>query len=340
MPARLGEPLPAAEPAIVLQPEHAPPHDDAIEPVTAIGPAPAVEESPNLDEPTAIEEALPVVVEPATALDDQTEGADERAETEELPAVPVAAADEPAVAEKPETVSKEVELPDETVTAEPQPEHRQEPTTTAAPEPPMGPSLTALDPEEGRLAVARMAGRGLSDEEVARVSALVLDPDAGVRGLALGVLTERADSLDGDTVHRALQDPADEVRAVAVRLVAARGPKELAQLTALIGARRWPQTQRTVLEIVPDLVSAASPLREEDLSSILSVVGELDPPPQDWERNALALLGSVIGVPRLIDSLGLPDLRHVGAGRLLAEARSPAALRSLAAHLADPLEEM
>jgi len=210
---------------------------------------------------------------------------------------------------------------------------------TAAPSP--APSLTSLDPEQRRDALALMGSGGdLSDEEADRVAALVLDPDPRVRSLALEMLLGRAASFDEQTIGRALNDPADEVRAAAVRLAAARGPQEVPRLIPLIDARRWPQTQRNTLGVLPDLVVSGPPLADADLASILAAVGQLDSPAQEWERGPFNRLAAAIGTHRLVDALSLPDARRLGAARLLEGDRSPASLRALASLMADPMEEM
>jgi HEAT repeat protein len=207
--------------------------------------------------------------------------------------------------------------------------------------PSLQPSLTSLDPEERREALARMASEsGLTGEDSDRVAALVLDPDPSVRRVALELLSGRPGSLDGQAIHRALNDPADEVRAAAVRLAAARGAEEIPHLIQLIDARRWPQTQRNTLGVLPELVVSGPPLGDADLASILMAVGQLESPPQEWERGPFSRLAAAIGTHRLVDALSLPDARRLGAARLLEGDRSPAALRALASRLADPLEEM
>ncbi|MEW6059192.1 MAG: HEAT repeat domain-containing protein [Actinomycetota bacterium] len=235
-----------------------------------------------------------------------------------------------------------------TPVVEPPPMPAPEATAGSAPAPPLAapptgppPSLTSPDPEQRRDALAFMAAAGeLSEEQAERVAALVLDPDPRVRCLAFELLSGRASSLDDETVRRALHDPSDEVRAAAVGLAAARGSQHLPDLIPLIEARRWPQTQRNALGALSELVASGSPLGDEDLAAILTAVGQLDSPPQEWERGPLTRLAAAIGTHRLADALPLPDARRLGAARLLEGDRSPAALRALASRLADPIEEM
>ncbi|HZP89446.1 MAG TPA: HEAT repeat domain-containing protein [Actinomycetota bacterium] len=203
-----------------------------------------------------------------------------------------------------------------------------------------GPSLLSHDPAERRRAIEALAGSELTDESREQVAALTLDPDREVRRAAFELLSQRPGALEEELVQRALHDPADEVRAVVVRLAAMRGPQELRHLVPLIGARQWPMTQQQVLEVLPDLVAQASPLSDEDLDTLLTAVGELDSPAQEWERGPFARLAAAIGAPRLVESLGLPDLRRLGAIRLLEGDRSPTVLRAIASRLADPLDEI
>ncbi len=99
-------------------------------------------------------------------------------------------------------------------------------------EPEAGASLTARDPDERRLALRELAERGPGDGELEQVAGLLLDPDREVRRLALEVLSSRADRIDDATIKQALMDPADEVRATAVRLAAERGSRESAPRAA------------------------------------------------------------------------------------------------------------
>src|SRR5581483_11624057 len=139
-----------------------------------------------------------------------------------------------------------------------------------APEVSSGPSLWSHDPGERRRALEALAGSELSDEALEQVVGLALDPEPEVRRGSFQLLSQRAGALEEGLVRRALHDPADEVRAAVVRLAAMRGPQELRHLAPLIEARRWPQTQQQVLEVLPDLVAQASPLADEDLDTILA----------------------------------------------------------------------
>ena len=274
---------------------------------TAPGPAPAAEARPTLPADTA----GPPVVAPDAA---------------HPPVTSPGPAPAPATAE----VAEPAPAPATAEVAEP----------VGAPEVSSGPSLWSHDPGERRRALEALAGSELSDEALEQVVGLALDPDPEVRRGAFELLSQRAGALEEELVRRALHDPADEVRAAVVRLAAMRGPQELRHLAPLIEARRWPQTQQQVLEVLPDLVAQASPLADEDLDTILAAVGGLESAAQEWERGPFARLAAAIGVPRLVEALGLPDVRRLGAVRLLEGDRSPVVLRAIASRLADPLEEM
>src|SRR6266540_2694705 len=153
-------------------------------------------------------------------------------------------------------------------------------------EPEAGASLTARDPDERRLALRELAERGPGDGELEQVAGLLLDPDREVRRLALEVLSSRADRIDDATIKQALMDPADEVRATAVRLAAERGSRDLVLLAPLVAARRWPLTQAAVLDLRDGF------------------------PPHDGRRP--------------IDRQAEPGRRHIAAGRQPVAARRPA----------------
>lgn len=201
------------------------------------------------------------------------------------------------------------------------------------------PSLLSRDPIERREALLALADRDPSDDELLATASLMLDPDAAVRTLAFTTLARFPDRLDGATIRRALHDPADDVRALAVRVAASRGPRDAATLMPLVGARRWPETQRAVLEVLPTVLMLAEPA-PEDLGPLLWAVADLDPPPQDWERQAFAEIADAIGTPALIEAMTLPDVRRLGAVRLLSEVRSGSVREALAGRVADPLEEI
>jgi len=208
------------------------------------------------------------------------------------------------------------------------------------PPPPSGPSLTARDPRDRRVALEEIATRAPSESEIEQIAALVLDPDQDLRRLALEALMSRADRVEDGILRQALQDPADEVRAVAVRLAAGRGSRDLALLAPLVGARRWPLTQATVMWVLPGLIASTPTLGEAELDPLLASVGEMDPPPGEVEREPFTELARALGVSRLAGALTHPDARRLGAVRLLAGNDAPEVQRALSALVADPTDEI
>ncbi|HKZ76533.1 MAG TPA: HEAT repeat domain-containing protein, partial [Actinomycetota bacterium] len=208
------------------------------------------------------------------------------------------------------------------------------------PPPPSGPSLTARDPRDRRVALEEIATRAPSESEIEQIAALVLDPDQDLRRLALEALMSRADRVDDGIVRQALQDPADEVRAVAVRLAAGRGSRDLALLAPLVGARRWPLTQATVMWVLPGLIASTPTLGEAELDPLLASVGEMDPPPGEVEREPFTELARALGVSRLVGALSHQDARRLGAVRLLAGNDAPEVQRALSALVSDPTDEI
>src|SRR6266540_2941801 len=204
-----------------------------------------------------------------------------------------------------------------------------------------GPSLTARDPDERRRALRELIERGPGDGELEQVLGLLLDPDQEVRRLALEVLSGRADRVDDATIKQALMDPADEVRATAVRLAAERGSRDLVLLAPLVAARRWPLTQAAVLDLLPELLASTSTLDETELDLLLTSIGEMDSPPTTGEGPSIARLSRAVGISRLVGSLSLPDVRRLGAVRILVEGEeAPEILRALATLVSDPLDEI
>ncbi len=206
---------------------------------------------------------------------------------------------------------------------------------------PAEPSLTARSPAKRRAALEEIGARGLADGELDQVGALVLDPDQDVRQAAARVLSGMADRVDDATIRQALQDPADDVRAEAVRLAAQRGARDLELLAPLVGARRWPHTQAAVLEVLPELIATISSLGEDELDPLLASVGEMESAPLPDEREMFARLGRTVGVSRLVGSLSLTDIRRLGAVRILMEGEeAPEILRALATLVTDPIDEI
>jgi HEAT repeat protein len=206
----------------------------------------------------------------------------------------------------------------------------------AEPEPEV-PSLTSTDPFVRRLALEELASRDLSEADTHRVEALMLDPEMAIRRLALETLARRPDRVDAEAIRQALQDPTDEVRAVAVGLAARRG--DVAPIAPFLAARDWPLTNREVRRLLPEVI-AAEPIDDDAMRRVLEAVGDLDPAPQPAERPSLAQLALALGSRRILDALSWPDVPRLGAIRLLSFDRSPVVLRELAAHSGDPIEEI
>lgn len=280
-------------------------------------------------------------------------GEDEEEETSEGEAGTVAAEVEQAPAAAKEAVSAEAAASAE-VAAEQPPAETQEHRTVVLGEPEpaevadggvpepaslAGPTLSSTDAADRRAALTELLRAGASGADVREVSALIGDPDPDVRKLALEVLLARAADVEPTSVRQALQDPNDEVRAAAVGLAVVRGGEHLSDLVPLVGARRWPLTQRAAMESLPALVRAHD-LDEDQLASLLSSVAGMDPAPDEMERAGLAEVAQTIGVGRIAPSLSTPDERRLGAVRLLRDLEEPAAYRALADLSNDPLEEI
>jgi HEAT repeat protein len=235
----------------------------------------------------------------------------------------------------------EVEDDGETA-SEPEVERDAEHEPEAQPEPeaePEGPSLTSRDPAERRTALEELAEREATAAELETVAALILDPDAAIRRLAVETLARTPPRLEDAVVRQALQDPADEVRAAAVRAAATRGIRDLPTLAPLVDTPRSPETHRTVLELLPKILGEAQ-LTSEALDPLLLAVALMQRPPDESEREAFAEIAASIGTTLLIEGLMLPDVRRLGAVRLLAGDRSHAVLHALADRAGDPLEEV
>jgi HEAT repeat protein len=215
---------------------------------------------------------------------------------------------------------------------------RPEPETEPEPEP-AGSSVTSRDPAERRTALLELAEREPSAAELDALAALILDPDAEIRRLAVETLSRTPARLDDAILKQALHDPADQVRAAGVRAAATRGIRDLPTLAPLVDARKWPETHRTVLGLLPNILGQAK-LTAEALDPLLLAVAQMQPPPNESERDALSEIAASIGTTLLVDGLTLPDARRLGAVRLLTGDRSHAALRALAERAGDPLQEI
>ena len=212
-------------------------------------------------------------------------------------------------------------------------------SATEEPIEPTGPSLTSTDPQERRRALEELAARDLSDTDVERVAGLLFDPDPEIRREALATLGRRPERMEDASLLQALQDPDDEVRAAAVELAVRRGPQDLEPLVPLLAARAWPLTHRTVLHHLPEVV-ASSVVDDDTLARVLDAVGQMDPGPSDDERLAMSRLAHALGIQRILGSLSGPDVRRLGAVRLLVDDRSPAVVRALASQGGDPVDEI
>src|SRR5437667_229406 len=96
------------------------------------------------------------------------------------------------------------------------------------------PAMSEKRPRDRRM----LGARGLTEQDVPEVSLLAADPERDIRALALQALTEQADAVSTGVVRRALSDPTDEVRSIAVRLEAARSDPDLTSLAPFVAARR------------------------------------------------------------------------------------------------------
>ncbi|HEY3264780.1 MAG TPA: HEAT repeat domain-containing protein [Actinomycetota bacterium] len=215
-------------------------------------------------------------------------------------------------------------------------------SAAVAPEPepePTGPSLSSRDPAERRAALLAVMEHEPTAAELETVAALVLDPDAELRRLAVEALSRTRVRLDDAVIRQTLQDPADEVRAAAVHAAATRGVRDLPALAPLVDARRWPETHRTVLTLLPKILGEAQ-LTADALDPLLLAIAQMQLPPDEQERAAFTEIAASIGTMLLIQGLTLPDARRLGAVRLLTGDRSPAVLNALAQRAGDPLEEV
>jgi HEAT repeat protein len=201
--------------------------------------------------------------------------------------------------------------------------------------------LLSASPGERRETLARMMTTGIDQgdaEAVARV--LLVDPDADTRWMAAEALARSRVRLPSTVIQRALGDPQDRVRAVAVRLAAGRGPTSFALLIPLATQRRWPMTQAATLDALRRIMEEEGHLPERDLSALLSGVAGMDPPPLRAERPGLEGIARAIGTERLRARLGGSEVERLGASRLLLAEASATALRAVSSLSDDPSEEV
>jgi HEAT repeat protein len=201
------------------------------------------------------------------------------------------------------------------------------------------PGLTSPHPAERRLALDRILADGIASHQVEAVTRVLLsDPDPQLRAKAARALTGAQPPPRYELVQRALLDPSDSVRALAVGLVARAGAAAISGLVPLVGDREWPLAQQAATEGLSELVRESGRLPDRDLDRLLAAVAALDPPPLPSERSALEELARAIGIDRLARELNGPDPRRLGAARLLVAEASAAALRAVSTTGDDLLE--
>lgn len=202
-------------------------------------------------------------------------------------------------------------------------------------------SLLSSSPGERRETLASMMASGIEQidaESVARV--LLADPDADTRWMAAETLARSRARLPLGVIQRALGDPQDRIRALAVRLAARRGPASFPLLVPLVTQRRWPMTQSAALEALKRLMDEEGHLLGGELRVLLTGIADMDPPPLRAERPGLEAIARAIGTERLRGQLGGSEPERLGAARLLLAEASPSALRSVSGLSEDPSHEV
>jgi HEAT repeat protein len=194
---------------------------------------------------------------------------------------------------------------------------------------PGDPRLRSRDVAQRREGVMALAAGALTDDDVAVLASMLQDPERGIRVLVLQTLARRADQVDPERVRLGLRDPVDQVRAAAVRLVAARSGPDVPEVFAVAVERHWPLSQQAALEVLPDLVQRAG-IGDDAARRLLSGVGHMDSQPVSAEHEGLSALARAIGQDRLAGWLDAGERIGVGAARLLLEDGSEAALSALA----------
>jgi HEAT repeat protein len=209
------------------------------------------------------------------------------------------------------------------------------PRAVAEGRPPIGRS-----PGERRDSLARLMTSGVDQADAeAVVRVLLADPDATTRWMAAETLARSRVRLPLGIIQRALGDPEDRIRAVAVRLAVSRGPASLPLLIPLVVQRPWPMTQAACLEALRRLLEEEGHMSAGDLRALLTAIAGMDPPPLRGERPGLEAIAHALGVERLRAQLGGAEPERLGAARLLLAEASPTALRSVSGLSADPSEE-
>jgi len=192
-----------------------------------------------------------------------------------------------------------------------------------------------------RETLARMTAAGIGQEDVQAVArVLVGDPDPETRLMAAEALATSRARLPLAVIQRALADPQDRVRAIAVQLAARRGFVSLPLLIPLVAQRSWPMAQAAALLVLRRIVEEEGQVPGQDLRSLLAAVADMDPPPLPAERPGLEALARTIGTERLRAHLAGSEAERLGAARLLLAEASPRALRFVSGLSEDASEEV
>ena len=200
--------------------------------------------------------------------------------------------------------------------------------------------LTSPDVAERRNALAEIASGGLDGATAGAVAdRLLYDPDLDVRTTALSTLETRPDLVSLELVRRALEDPADAVRAGAVRMAAVHGAEAIGDLARLAGARPWPAAQHAALGTLATLIGEHG-ITDAQLDTIATTIGQLDPAPTSTEQVSFSAVAHAIGRERLVAALGWSGPQRLGAARLLIEDGSGVALHAVADLLDDPDDDV
>ncbi|HYT77947.1 MAG TPA: HEAT repeat domain-containing protein [Actinomycetota bacterium] len=189
--------------------------------------------------------------------------------------------------------------------------------------------------------LARMMASGIEQTDVESVARVLLaDPDAETRWMAAETLARSRARLPLGVIHRALGDPHDRIRAVAVRLAARRGSASFPLLIPLVTQRRSPMTQAAALDALRRILEEEGHLSGGELRVLLTGIAAMDPPPLRAERPGLEAIARAIGTERLRGQLGGSEPETLGAARLLLADASPAALRSVSGLFEDSSQEV
>lgn len=201
-------------------------------------------------------------------------------------------------------------------------------------------SLLSTSRGERREILARLMASGVERADVEAVAQVLLaDPDPEARWMAAETLARCRAPLPLEVIQRALRDPQDRIRAVAVRLAGARGAAAFPFLVPLVSQRTRPLTQSAAMDALRRLLEEDH-LPGGDLRVLLTGISGMDPPPLRAERPGLEAIARALGTDRLRDHLGGPEPERLGAARLLLAEASPPALRAVAGMAEDPSDEV